>query len=224
MSIPTNEPTVSALAVNTFPMATPTPSKPKSKLAMLAEKRKAAAGTSANSLSAPQTPSVVSRTPSPGNEEVHKKPLSKLAQKMAESRAAKAPTAENQIGDPTNFPLDSVHGKSDDFGMSSLQLQDEPSDLFPGSTAAETAIATPQASSFFGLITSASPKDEALYTQLDDVLSIHLPIVENQDALEYRVRTAFGSNIQSPDDIVLSARQGRAGTAGLAAKSTSKAS
>jgi elongation factor 1 alpha-like protein len=44
---------------------------------------------------------------------------------------------------------------------------------------------------------------------------MHLPVVRDLEQMEKRIRNAFAA-AESPDDVVLRARQGRAGTGALA--------
>ena len=97
-------------------------------------------------------------------------------------------------------------------GGSETPEEDEvDSSLFPKRAHTET-IHKDSRSTFFDLLTTTHNRS-ALPTS---TLSMHLPAAGDPDELEKRVRSAFGPDVQSPDDLVLRARQGRAGTAAMA--------
>jgi elongation factor 1 alpha-like protein len=156
-----------------------------SKLALLAQKRKEAALAGGPSSPAP------TRGPSAESP----KPLSKLAQKMAAAKLAR------EAGGPTS-------PEELDAAMGELAVHDE-------DEATKTyfrGIDKPRAakSPFFSILTSTarSPPDDV------SIDNIHLPPSRDPERLATRIRTAF-ADAESPDDVVLRARQGRAGTAGL---------
>lgn len=175
--------------------------KPMSKLALLAQKRREEAQQRASP--APHTPiqsSAVSSSPSMG-EAGPSKPLSKLAQKMAAARAAKLeesskPSTPKAVT-PTHTPPDiEMEGDLNDDVSSSLFS-------LPSSTC--------RPSPFFNLLTSV--KRTSRPPDPSSSKSLHLPYVDDEEKLESRVRDAFGPDVESPDDIVLKARGGRAGVA-----------
>lgn len=103
-------------------------------------------------------------------------------------------------------------------GTNELAEEDDvDSSLFPKRNPKET---TPRdtRSTFFDLLTTTQNRS-ALPTS---TLSMHLPAAGDPNELERRVRSAFGPDVESPDDLVLRARQGRAGTAALAPTIDSK--
>jgi elongation factor 1 alpha-like protein len=213
-----------------------------SKLALLAQKRKEAAQTASTSAasSAPSSASpsrVVTPAPpgaspaaaGPSSAALPAKPLSKLAQKMAAARAAKAEavtqaTAEQDqsrggvgaVSNADSTPTHNVPPEATDV--------DPTTSLFIGTPeqAPDRALPDPahRPSPFFSLLTStsASPKSSPP-VEPDSGRMLHLPFVRDQAGLERRVREAFGA-ADSPDDIVLRARQGRAGTATLSTTAT----
>lgn len=191
---------------------TPT-AKPKSKLALLAEQRRAAAAAKSqllapeSSVAGPSTP-LLQATP----ESSPSKPLSKLAQKMAAARAAKASAAESRSPNGEAISADA----SADLAMTE-EVDEIDETLFPhASTSPASKPDSP--SRFFGLLTTAYQRS-ALPSS---TLSMHLPANGHPDDLERRVRSAFGPDVASPDDIVLRARQGRAGTGTVATTIDSK--
>lgn len=215
--------------------------KPMSKLALLAQKRKEAAQTASTSAASSASPSalpsrVVTPAPSgsspaaagPSSAASPAKPLSKLAQKMAAARAAKAEAATQAAADQdrggTGAASNADSTPTDNVPPEPMDV-DPTTSLFPTSTPQAVALhaAPDQAhgpSPFFSLLTStsASPKSSPP-VESDSGQILHLPFVRDQAGLERRVREAFGA-ADSPDDIVLRARQGRAGTATLSTTAT----
>jgi hypothetical protein len=88
--------------------------------------------------------------------------------------------------------------------------------LFPGNAPTARPPTGTSPSTFFNVLTTSHRK--ALLPP--SALSMHLPAIGDADELEQRVRMAFGNGVESPDDIVLRARSGRAGTAALAPAAT----
>ena len=173
--------------------------KPMSKLALLAQKRKeAAAAKSSPSAPSDCIPSPSAAAASSSMEPM--KPLSKLAQKAAAAQAAREETK--------TMPTPSEHRQSEEelnADFSQLALDEETAELFATSSTVFSPRPHHRDSSFFHILTSSDPRPLQPVTDL----SIHLPF--DSAGLEKRVMDAFGPDTQSPDDIVLRARQGRAG-------------
>jgi len=191
-----------------------------SKLALLAQKRKEAAqaretstSKSSNVAAIPiETMTVVGSSTSPDI------PLSKLAQRMA---TVKAGRTKEQVDVEKASELSDQHPGNHDTLSSTLD-----DSLFPA-CAAHAALdnihnipsptASRRRSPFFDILTtqigtSASIADPPAVSEM------HLPFVRNPAELERRIREAFGPDAASPDDIVLRARQGRAGVGDQAQK------
>jgi elongation factor 1 alpha-like protein len=148
------------------------------------------------------------------------KPLSKLAQKMAAARAAKAEAAAQLVTpDPTAGMIEGV--VSLDIGGDTPTQDMNPvgesllSYLFAAGPPNKTMHRSRQPSPFFSLLTSAASPPDRDSPGAGPGTTMHLPVVRDQEELERRVRSAFGDGVESPDDVVLRARQGRAGTAAL---------
>lgn len=77
------------------------------------------------------------------------------------------------------------------------------------------------ASPFFAIITSTA-SSRAAEDRPPPGSSLHITVTGDVDKVEKRIRDAF-AQAQSPDDIVLQARQGRAGTGALAGVEPKKA-
>lgn len=201
------------------PGASSSAEKPKSKLALLAEQRRAAAAGHAATTPSISTPSGSgATTPSTlkADEASPSKPLSKLAQKMAAARAAKA---SGSTPTPQNSSSYRQSGHAPDATMAEADDEDDTdTTLFPKATA-DSATPTKPRSVFFDLLTTT--KSGAALPSSSS-LSMHLPAEGDVDELERRIRTAFGPDVDSPDDLVLRARQGRAGTAAMAPTVDSK--
>jgi len=179
-----------------------------SKLALLAQKRREEAQARASpSTPAPPSPALsASATPpsgasTPNAEAGPSKPLSKLAQKMAAARLAKL-EAEAK---PVSPPESSADAMDVDAPAPSM-VESEP--------ATSGLFAFPKqpkkTSPFFNLLTTKCTQTNRVDAKLSAVA--HLPYVPDEEELERRVREAFGPDVESPDDIVLKARGGRAGT------------
>ncbi|WVF71966.1 hypothetical protein IAT40_006776 [Kwoniella sp. CBS 6097] len=193
--------------------------KPMSKLALLAQKRREAAAAAAATPSA-ETSASPSRIPTPRVETPSKatsssqtptsdsaaKPLSKLAQKMAAARAAREEAAAKSETAPTRSTSESM--EVDEPVSSASPTTDPASDLF--STASFSPPKSSGPSSFFSIITStASPDAHPAET---GVANLHVPLATDIASLAKRFEVAFA---ESPDEIILRKRQGRAGTAEL---------
>ena len=127
---------------------------------------------------------------------------------MAAGRVANENTLKEQK------PDDNVEATS---AMLDESLPDDStSDLFPRSTTPTL----PTRSPFFTLLTGSNPAPRLPSDRIDGS-DLHLPFVRDRTELEQRVYRAFGPDVQSPDDIMLQARQGRAGTTGMAPKISS---
>lgn len=197
---PTSEPSVPSLTVST-----PEGGKPKSKLALLAEQRRLASSKASPS----QSPAASSPTPSTSQlpaDASPSKPLSKLAQKMAAARAAKAdgsakPTSSKNGETPH---MSAVNGAEEE-----VEIDEVDTTLFPSSTPKASNQSTTSPSTFFNVLTSTHRKPLLPTSEL----SMHLPAVGDANELQRRIRTAFGEGVESPDDIVLRARSGRGGIA-----------
>ncbi|KAK8869588.1 hypothetical protein IAR55_000155 [Kwoniella newhampshirensis] len=199
--------------------AVPTPStpdsgaRPMSKLALLAQKRREAAQATESSssspsqiLSGPSTPSNVTQHSSLGPSG---RPLSKLAQKMAAARAAREEAATKSDGYIT-VPESSVMDVGD-ASKKSLPIEAPTSTLF---TNVSTRIKPKAPSTFFSIITStATSASDHHPPKIGTVASLHVPLATDLATLSKRFEEAFA---ESPDEVVLRKRQGRAGTADLA--------
>lgn len=181
-----------------------------SKLALLAQKRREEAQARASpSAAAPSSPALsASATPSgastPNAEAGPSKPLSKLAQKMAAARLAKLEAEAKAVTSP---PASSDAMDIDAQGASTSGPEPATSGLFAFPKQPK------KTSPFFNLLTTKCAQHTLIDAKPSTVA--HLPYVPNEEELERRVRAAFGPDVESPDDIVLKARGGRAGTRGL---------
>ncbi|WVR05363.1 hypothetical protein IAU60_002377 [Kwoniella sp. DSM 27419] len=183
-----------------------TPTKPLSKLALLAQKRREAAAQAAE----PSQNSTPSRTSSGLAADAAKttavdstpKPLSKLAQKMAAARAAREEAAaksnEAQVTDESLMDVDTVDTPGADPASQLFALASSP----PRSAAP---------SAFFTILTKTTSKDTS--APIPGVLNLHVPLATDVADLKERFEHAFA---ESPDELVLRKRQGRAGTAEMA--------
>ncbi|OCF36633.1 elongation factor 1 alpha-like protein [Kwoniella heveanensis BCC8398] len=198
------------------PSATPaTQPKPMSKLALLAQKRREAAA-AALSAETPASPSRASTpradsapSPAPASQtstsDSTSKPLSKLAQKMAAARAAReeASKAETVTAQPSSNSME-----VDEPGSFTSPPNDSSTDLFSTGSFSPPKSARP--SSFFSIITSAA--SSRLHPTETGVANLHVPLATDVAVLAKRFEAAFA---ESPDEVVLRKRQGRAGTAEL---------
>jgi elongation factor 1 alpha-like protein len=210
----TSPPSISSPGPSTPTLAAATPEggKPKSKLALLAEQRRlASAKGSPSQANATASPAPSTSTPPPADASPSK-PLSKLAQKMAAARAAKAdgaaktPTSEIGLGEPSQ--MDAINGANDE-----EEIDEVDTTLFPATTPKPPAQSSTSPSTFFNVLTSTHRKPLLPSSEL----SMHLPAIGDADELQRRIRTAFGEGVESPDDIILRARSGRAGITAPAA-------
>jgi hypothetical protein len=120
---------------------------------------------------------------------------------MAAAREAKAESSKQAS---TSRP---VEPNAEVDMVPEVEPQDEQSDLFPASPEAP-----PSSSPFFSILTSPNAKSLPVAGAPSRTAPLpHLPHVKNQEELEQRIRAAFGPDVESPDDIVLRARQGRGG-------------
>ena len=164
------------------------PSKPMSKLALLAQKRReAAARKDGNTRLIPAEASSTrflpsDSTPQSGDEA----PPHHIAEASSAPRTPPDEPGEATSEDPLSrlFP--------------SLTLGDGPS---PGRT-----------SRFFNILTR--PTTTTVDPPDLEAASLHLPDVVQADHLHQRVESVFGNGAESPDDIVLKARGGRTGISG----------
>lgn len=196
------------------PSATPPPDgKPMSKLALLAQKRREQAAQQEASTSGATTPV----TPVPAvviSEDLGAaKPLSKLQQKLAAARAARADTTR-AAEEPQSGP-EPVSQSSTVTTPSEEPVEDAMWSLSPPSKSP----AAP--STFFSLLTThksgTSPPPEP-----PSLENMHIVVRGDAAAAHQRVREAFGPGVESPDDIVLRTRDGRAGTGSIAPGSEAK--
>jgi len=178
-----------------------------SKLALLAQKRREEA--QARASPAPPGPQHDLLQPSaaatPLADTAADRPLSKLAQKMAAARAAKVEAAAKEVS-PLPTPTSEEY-------INAMEIDATPG-AGPSSLFSSTPRASCRPSTFFNLLTkpkqvftASGPSSEPTTTT-----SLHLPYVHDPTELERRVQAAFGPGVDSPDDIVLKARGGRAGT------------
>lgn len=201
----------SAAPTTTTVPATPD-GKPLSKLALLAQKRKQAAAASPTPSSTGAGPSHTPSTPtrlvptvaSPSAPETPK-PLSKLAQKMAAAKLAREQSAA--------APTQELDAAMDSLTVAS-EVEDEATLKFFKNNDRRDRAKSP----FFSILTARSRPE------MDDIVveNIHLPPARDPTKLADRIRDAF-AGAESPDDVVLRARQGRAGTAGLTTAGKGKA-
>ncbi|WVQ98946.1 hypothetical protein IAU59_006078 [Kwoniella sp. CBS 9459] len=187
--------------------------KPMSKLALLAQKRRQAAAQSAETSASPsriftppaETPSASAFSSQTPTSESPAKPLTKLAQKMAAARAAReeAAKAETRPAQPASDSMEV------DIPASTVDHSTDPAaDLFSSASFSPPKPSGP--SSFFSIITS-TVSSEAPSTEAG-VANLHVPLATDIASLAKRFEVAFA---ESPDEVVLRKRQGRAGTAEL---------
>lgn len=192
-----------------------------SKLALLAQKRKeAAAQAAAGASSATATPtSTPSRTLTPSTPDdipsSASKPLSKLAQKMAAAKLAReqssTSTSTPQPPSSRPQPIPTPAGNAvEDEEMEEI-VYTPPNALFPSTSPTKPTRTSP----FFNIITSTAATRLSDEKPPGSASSMHLPVVRDLEQMELRIRNAFTA-AESPDDVVLRARQGRAGTGALA--------
>ncbi|UOH81277.1 hypothetical protein LQV05_003945 [Cryptococcus neoformans] len=206
--------------------------KPMSKLALLAQKRREAAAAATvtseiiqSEIVSPQAsgrPSVSGTQSSSGAQspsQSEKKPLSKLAQKMAAARAAREEAAaaakaskleKNSVGDQMEVDESSPNVSSPANPISSL--------FSPPATSPKPKLKPTHPSPFFSIITSTSSQSGPTGPAKGHLppeptsANLHAPLITNVDALVKQFEQAF---TESPDEIVLRKRQGRAGTADM---------
>nr|XP_031861142.1 uncharacterized protein CI109_003503 [Kwoniella shandongensis]KAA5528214.1 hypothetical protein CI109_003503 [Kwoniella shandongensis] len=192
--------------------ASQTPDKPMSKLALLAQKRREAAQAAESSASPSRTPT---RAATPASAVQHTisespsgKPLSKLAQKMAAARAAREEAAAKSDTPTKPSPPSAMEV---DPSQSSAPPDEEPTSIL-FATASPSGRTKPP-SPFFSIITStATTANDQQPPEIGTVASLHVPLATDLTTLTKRFEEAF---TESPDEIVLRKRQGRAGTADL---------
>ena len=210
--LPSNPPVQAITSSSIVGAVAESGAKPISKLALLAQKRKEAAQVreqNAASRSNVATKSFEKSIPV----ELSSKPektLSKLAQKMAATRIAWAESIP--VGGDGDMEIGGSENTSKDDLTPPINQDDDISGLFchinGNSTRPPELKQAP--SPFFGILTStlsadSTPSDTHLITNL------HLPMHCDPAEYEERMRKAFGPGVDSPDDAVLRARQGRVG-------------
>lgn len=207
-----------------------------SKLALLAQKRREAAAAAAASETVqsesvlPQTasrPSAPGTPPSNGAQSLsqpEKKPLSKLAQKMAAARAAREEAAAAAKASKVEKNNAEVQMEVDESSPNVPFPEDPISSLFSSpATLSKPKLGPTRPSPFFSIITSTSSQGGALgpgaLGPAKDHLppepisaNLHAPLITDVDALVKQFEQVF---TESPDEIVLRKRQGRAGTADM---------
>lgn len=196
--------------------------KPMSKLALLAQRRKEAA--QARDVTSSATPSGTATPPKPsisaGPSIIPPKPLSKLAQKMATARATRSEISNIKDEEVLEAQMNGA-GPVEDVDMLAAEMDGTMSGLFAPYSMEETSPHPPKAahrpSPFFDILTSTStvgpkPPDPSPFS------SMHLPVVRDPAELRRRIREAFGPDVESPDDVVLRARQARASVSKQAPK------
>jgi elongation factor 1 alpha-like protein len=171
--------------------------------------------------------------------------LSKLAQKMAAAKAAReqaalaaigigsVPMTAQSSGSSSGSGSGSVPRAVDEVASNDMDVDSapppsiEPEDPLSAFFAPlslnhakmpSSTVKPRKSSAFFSIITSTS----RVTVETGDVTSttnIHLPPSRDPSKLENRIKLAF-EGAESPDDVVLKARQGRAGTAGMTATAT----
>ena len=194
-------------APTSAPAAPSTPDgKPMSKLALLAQKRREEA--QARASPGPATPTNEASqavAPATSASEPASKPLSKLAQKMAAARAAKTETIAKEVPAASNAPVEEAADAMD---------VDETPGAGPSSLFSSAPRTSSRPSTFFSILTKPRPGSSSTAPPSEPTTStsLHLPYVHDSAELDRRVQAAFGPGVESPDDIVLKARGGRAGT------------
>lgn len=183
--------------------------KPMSKLALLAQKRReAAAAKEASSASTTSTVPTPVTSPPPqaeAPEAAPAKPLSKLAQKMAAARAARADAALRSANDGSPAPTTPVP----EGPPQPEEPEDEVSALFSVIVPTKTSAAP---STFFSMLTK--PAVELPLDKQPSLAHMHIAVRGDLAAAEQRVREAFGPGVESPDDIILRKQEGRVATGG----------
>lgn len=194
-------------------------SKPVSKLALLAQKRKEAARARETLPSGADTPPESSIAAAVLPDQA--KPLSKLAQKTAAAKVRSVASTRETSGAVET--TGSGNNITEDANASPDQIDEISSALFSAHISNGLNLPAPKLSNrpspFFSIVTSSSP----ITTDSEGdppLTNMHLPLVRDPAELERRIREAFGPDVESPDDIVLRARQGRAGTADERLKGT----
>ncbi|KAL7424237.1 hypothetical protein Q5752_001823 [Cryptotrichosporon argae] len=212
----TSAPSPAASPVPTQSPALGADGKPLSKLALIAQKRREAAAAASAASNGTSTPSQAWAEPSARQIAALQPsaPVSKLAQRLAAARAktqTSAPVTEPIPPQPEATTLQPKQAADD-----AIDVDAEPS--YAVGLFAATAPPAPRAASaspFFALLTShssAPPPDPAL---LSGMHIPSLPSLPDVKQTEQRVRAAF-DGAESPDDVVLKARGGRAGTSAAA--------
>ncbi|WWC69235.1 uncharacterized protein I206_103172 [Kwoniella pini CBS 10737] len=198
-------------------------SKPLSKLALLAQKRKEAAAQAAGLSTPSKATSLGAPSPSGSQSPVSasdagSKPLSKLAQKMAAARAAREEaSARLTSSESLDSPVEVDQGTNE-------ATPDATPDIFSIIPPPLKPKPTLSPSTFFSILTTT--KNHGERQNEVEITNLHVPLATDIASLTKRFETAFA---ESPDEIVLRKRQGRAGTADLdtavkkQAKGTAKA-
>ena len=151
------------------------------------------------------------------------KPLSKLAQKMAATRVAWVePIPVGRDGDMEIRGSESI--PKDGLTLPMMK-EDATSGLFfhsVDSTRPPPKI-THAPSPFFSILTSTLSADSTP-SGTNSIADLHSPLDCDSAEFEERMRKAFGPGVDSPDDAVLRARQGRVGMveAGLKPRSAAQ--
>lgn len=186
------------------------PAKPMSKLALLAQKRKEealAVEKARNAVPVDVALSAEAGTSRSALPESTDKPLSKIAQRMAAARAARTEPPPSSNSQST--VLDD-HMATDPVDPD----VEERSSLFSSATSNPASAKSP----FFETLTSTAQRRPT--EQKSFAMNAHFPTISMPDEVDQRVRTIFGEGTESPDDIVLRARQGRGGAAAPAVAGT----
>ncbi|WVQ71889.1 hypothetical protein IAR50_001431 [Cryptococcus sp. DSM 104548] len=201
--------------------------KPMSKLALLAQKRREAAGTpsAASSLpsrtpSRPSTPATPPVQPSASAGAGEKKPLSKLAQKMAAAKVAREEAAKVAAETKAARGVDQMD--VDEPSVQTIPVDDVISSLFNAPLSPAPSRDTFGPSPFFSILTTTSHPHEKANGNLPPEpvsVNLHAPLETDLSRLVKQFESAFG---ESPDEIVLKKRQGRAGTGNLDASVSAK--
>ncbi|KAE8540977.1 hypothetical protein D1P53_002330 [Cryptococcus gattii VGV] len=203
--------------------------KPMSKLALLAQKRReaaaaaAASGTVQSESVLPQTasrPSAPGTPPSNGAQspsQPEKKPLSKLAQKMAAARAAREEAVAAAKASKVEKNTAEVQMEVDESSPGVPFPEDPISSLFSSpATLSKPKLEPTRPSPFFSIITSNSSQGGTLGRAKDHLppepisANLHAPLITDVDALVKQFEQAF---TESPDEIVLLAKAKAAQTA-----------
>jgi elongation factor 1 alpha-like protein len=186
---------VATPASTSAPVPAHAENQPMSKLALLAQKRRNAAATP----EAPASSASASASPTPPTSPAPAaKPLSKLAQKMAAARAAREAASCTPSAPATPAEPD----------VPEPQVVDECWSFAPN-TSTTTSKSSAPATSFFNILTTHTPG--AALPEPPSLADMHIA-VRDRELAGRRVRDAFGPGVESPDDIVLRKRDGRAGT------------